>query len=68
MDAAPERLQPLQGFAVMIEVDTPDEARRIFGVLAKDGMVDMPLQKTFWTRGSAQLTDRFGVLRIINCA
>jgi len=67
MDAAPGSAQPLQGFAVTLEVATPAEARRVFAALADRGTVDMPLQETFWTRGFAQLADRSGVPWIINC-
>lgn len=51
-----------------LEVATPDEARRVFAALADGGTVGRPLQETVWTRGFAQLSDRFGVPWIINCA
>jgi PhnB protein len=53
---------------VTLAVATPGEARRVFKTLADRGTVETPLQETFWTRGFAQRTDRFGAPWIINCA
>jgi PhnB protein len=66
-DAPPDRYQPPAGFDVTIALDDLDEARRIFDALSEGGMVTMAMQETFWTRGFAMLTDRFGVRWMINC-
>ena len=40
----------------------------IFGALAKEGKVDMPLAKQFWGDTYGQLTDRYGVHWMVNIA
>jgi PhnB protein len=40
---------------------------RIFHLLAKDGTVVMPLEKTFWAARFGMLVDRFGIPWLINC-
>jgi PhnB protein len=67
-DAPPGRYQPPAGFDVTIALDDLDEAKRIFEALSAGGIVTMPMQETFWTRGFAMFTDRFGVRWMINCA
>jgi PhnB protein len=52
--------QPMGGFALSLHYPAPEEARRIFDALAKDGTVTMPMQKTFWAEAFGMLTDRFG--------
>jgi PhnB protein len=43
------------------------KAERIFQLLAKDGTVLMPLEKTFWAARFGMLVDRFGIPWLINC-
>lgn len=59
-DAPPEQFDEAQGLSVSLQVETPDEADRIFEALAEDGTVTMPIQKTFWTRRFGMVVDRFG--------
>lgn len=56
------------GFAMQLNIDNPEEARRIYEVLAEGASIAMPLQKTFWAANYAVLTDRFGTPWEINCA
>lgn len=56
------------GFAMQLNTDQPEEARRIYEVLAEGATVAMALQKTFWAEHYAILTDRFGTPWEINCA
>lgn len=56
-----------RGFAVLLGVDEPDEADRIFAALAEGGIVQTPLQETFWARRFGTVTDRFGIPWEINC-
>ena len=67
-DVASDAYERPRGFAVQLNLDNPDEARRIFGLLAQGGEVGMPLQETFWAQQYAVLTDRFGTPWEINCA
>ena len=67
-DVSAEAYEKPQGFAVQLNLDRAEDARRIYEVLAKEGVVTMPLQKTFWAEHYAMLTDRFGTPWEINCA
>jgi len=52
--------RPMQGFALSLYYDTPEEARKKFDMLADGGQVTMPFGPTFWAKGFGMLTDRFG--------
>lgn len=56
-----------QGFSLVVHPATPDEARRVFDSLAEGGVVQMPLDETFWSAAFGVLVDRFGVPWTINC-
>jgi PhnB protein len=45
---------------VSLGIDKPADADRIFGVLAENGTVQMPIQETFWAQRFGMLVDRFG--------
>ena len=55
-----------QGFALSLAPPNEEEAKRMFAALAEDGQVQMPLGKTFWSPCFGMVTDRFGVLWMIN--
>jgi PhnB protein len=57
-----------QGFDVTIGLEDPEEAERIFAVLADGGWTQMPLQETFWAQRFGMATDRFGIPWMVNCA
>lgn len=50
----------MAGFALALNYEKADEARRIFDALAQGGTVTMPMARTFWTETFGMLTDRFG--------
>jgi PhnB protein len=56
----------MKGFSLSLIYPTVAEAQRVFDLLAKDGQVNMPLQKTFWAEGFGALTDRFGTPWMVN--
>lgn len=66
-DAPPERYQMPQGIHVMLGVEEPAKAERIFHALADGGTVSMPIQETFWAQRFGMLVDRFGIPWMINC-
>ena len=66
-DAPPERYEGPKGFSVSLGIDTPAEAERIFGALAENGTVRMPLHETFWALRFGTLVDRFGIPGMVNC-
>jgi PhnB protein len=53
--------KPMQGFALSLYYDTPEEAKGKFDALADGGKVTMPFGPTFWAKGFGMLTDKFGV-------
>lgn len=66
-DLLPGDYQSPQGFFVLIEIDEPSEAERIFGELSENGSVRMPIQETFWAHRFGVVTDRFGTPWEISC-
>ena len=66
-DAAGGRYNKPQGYAVNINVDTPEEAERIFKALSEGGNVGMPIAETFWAKRFGMVTDRFGTHWMVNC-
>lgn len=48
--------------------DTRKETERLFGLLAKDGLVEMELQDMFWGDYYGSCRDKFGVQWMFNCA
>ncbi|MPW43763.1 VOC family protein [Acinetobacter guerrae] len=43
------------------------ETRRLFNLLSMGGLVEMPLQKTFWGALYGAFTDQFGIKWMVNC-
>jgi len=66
-DAPAQMYEPMNGIQVTLSVDKPAEADRIFGALAENGSVRMPIQETFWARRFGMLVDQFGTPWMINC-
>ena len=66
-DIAPDRYEKPQGFSLSLQIKSTTQAERIFQLLAKDGTVVLPLQKTFWAARFGVLVDRFGISWMINC-
>ena len=66
-DVAPDRYEEPKGFSLSLQMTSTAEADRIFHMLAKDGTVVMPLEKTFWAARFGVLVDRFGIRWLINC-
>jgi PhnB protein len=59
--------KPLEGTQVVLNIDEPAEAERVFKALADRGQVRMPLEETFWAKRFGMVHDRFGVPWMINC-
>ena len=66
-DVLPGQYEKPRGFQVMLGINDPLDAERIFQGLAENGTVQMPLQTTFWSARFGVLVDRFGVPWSINC-
>jgi PhnB protein len=66
-DVAPDRYEEPRGASLSVQITSAAEAERIFGELARDGKVTMPLEKTFWAERFGMVVDRFGISWMINC-
>lgn len=51
---------PVQGMMVSYAADDPDDARRVFDLLAEGGTVNQELTQTFFSPAFGMCTDRFG--------
>ena len=66
-DVQPEKYQKPQGIAVALNLGDAAEADRLFQALAENGVVQMPVQETFWALRFGMLVDQFGTPWMINC-
>lgn len=66
-DAVPERYEQPQGFSLSLQMRDSAEAERVFGALANEGRILMPLEKTFWADRFGVVIDRFGIRWLVNC-
>jgi PhnB protein len=66
-DVLPEQYEEPKGFQVLLGINDPVDAERMFHALAENGTVRMPLQKTFWAVRFGVLVDQFGIPWTINC-
>jgi PhnB protein len=57
----------MKGMSVMLGIDDPARAERIFSALADGGTVRMPFEQTFWAYRFGMVVDRFGTPWMINC-
>ncbi|WP_223670651.1 YciI family protein [Kangiella shandongensis] len=65
-DSPKEYYASPQGMHVQIVPASESEAERIYKALAAGGNVQVPLDKTFWAKRFAMLTDQFNIPWIIN--
>lgn len=66
-DAPPGRSEKPQGFSVSLQLETIEEAERIYNELSSGGTITMPLAETFWATRFAMFVDRFGIPWMVNC-
>lgn len=66
-DATPTQFQTPQGFALTLNIASPEEAENVFKSLSQDGNIQMPMQETFWALRFAMFIDKFGIPWMINC-
>ena len=59
-DAPSPFQQKRQGFNISIDVETTEEAERIYAAFKTGGKVSMEMQETFFAKRFAMVTDRFG--------
>ena len=66
-DAMPGQYKNPQSFCLMFRPKDANEAERIFGALAKDGKVEIPIMETFWALRFGKVVDRNGIPWLIDC-
>jgi PhnB protein len=57
----------MQGCALTLSVDQPEQAERMFAALAAGGRVTMPMSATFFADKFGMVTDQFGVPWMVIC-
>ncbi|TWU40129.1 hypothetical protein Q31b_34740 [Novipirellula aureliae] len=50
-----------EGFRLALSVESEAVCDRVFAALSEGGIVDMPLEKTFWSPRYGMVTDKFGI-------
>lgn len=55
------KMQVGDNVSLTLNIESEDEARRVFDKLSEDGEVTMPLGKTFFADLYAMFTDKFGI-------
>lgn len=63
-----EKIDGRNDTTVNIEVDTIEEAERVFAALSAGGNVQMPLSETAWSHRFAMFKDRYGKPWMVNCS
>jgi PhnB protein len=66
-DPRPDAASAGGNISLAIGLNDPGRARQLFGDLAKDGAVIMPLEKTYWAEAFGMVRDKFGVKWMVNC-
>jgi PhnB protein len=66
-DPRPDAAPGDGNISLAIGLNDPERAKQLFGNLAKDGSVVMPLGKTYWAEAFGMVTDKFGVKWMVNC-
>ena len=61
-DVPADRFLPIRSSYLYLALDSAEDAERVYGVLAEEGKVSMPIAETPFASRFAQLRDRFGVL------
>ena len=61
-DVPRSHYESIRSSYLYLSVDSPEDADRIYEVLAEGGEVTMPIAETFFASRFAQLRDRFGTL------
>jgi PhnB protein len=67
-DVLPGQFAPPQGFSIILQMDDPEEAERVFYALGENAArIEMWLQETYWAARFGSLVDQFGVPWSVNC-
>ena len=66
-DPRPDAAADGGNISLAIGLNDPQRAKQIFGNLANNGSVIMPLGKTYWAEAFGMVTDKFGIKWMVNC-
>ncbi|MCX6163565.1 MAG: VOC family protein, partial [Ignavibacteriae bacterium] len=53
-------------FYISVQVESKDEADRVFKELSKGGKMELPIQDTFWGAYFGMFADQFGIQWMVN--
>ncbi|HTJ30842.1 MAG TPA: VOC family protein [Acidobacteriaceae bacterium] len=59
-DVEPERFEPMRSAYLSLNLESNEDAERIFGIFSDGGDIFMPMAETFFAHRFAMLRDRFG--------
>ena len=62
-----EQIDGRNDTTVNVEVDSIEEAERVFAALSAGGKVQMPLMETAWSHRFGMFEDRYGKPWMVNC-
>ena len=66
-DILPDQYKKPEGFYILLNFEDEQATKRAFESLAENGVVLVPIQKTFWSPCYGIVTDQFGVSWKLNC-
>jgi len=66
-DVTQESYRKPEGVWVLLNVDSTEEADRVFEALAEEGTIHLAIQETFWAPRFGMLVDQFGIPWMVNC-
>jgi PhnB protein len=66
LESMGQNLTEGNNYSISYSSDSRAEAERIFGALAEDGKIEMPLQDMFWGGYFGAFQDKFGVRWMVN--
>ena len=55
-------------YHICLQAANDREADKVFAALSENGVIEMPMNKTFWGAYFGMCIDKFGVQWMINCA
>lgn len=58
---------PGNNISVSVNVDSVDEANRIFNALSDGGDILIPIDKSFFAQAFGMFVDKFGIRWMVNC-
>jgi PhnB protein len=68
LDSMGQKLSVGNNFYLSINVDSKQEADRVFNGLSKGGKVEMPMQNMFWGEYFGMFADKFGIQWMVSFA